>query len=188
MPKRIARSLSFAVACVVALTASPATALTCGRPDLRQHLEAFFKEGISPTVIAGYFRPVPRRDGTTEAPDLSVLDLDVPSDRERLPSIVPLLLSGAIIEKDQSIVFDQRRVEIAEHCALQWCGSVPSAPGPALFVLIEKDGGFTGAVGPCGGSIYRMPSLEQMSAIEQCISNQACGPDADVLDDLGSLR
>jgi len=106
--------------------------------------------------------------------------------REPEPDISEYKIVGTILGTDtvQTVT-----ASFANHCVFDSCGVSPRQYLPKMLILYEKDSGLHGDTGPCGGSVFPLPTSEQRAALEHCLSEGKCDPDDETLENLvGSIR
>ena len=187
MRSKTIKTLALLTTLLIGLASTKSLALTCGPGSAGTHLNGLFAEGFVPVVVSGFVTNTQWGDGSINTTPLDPLNLRH-GDSDDPVATATLEVVGMIIQTDGNTSYGLLRFTMTEHCVLDWCGSIPDFGDARLFVLAEHDGSLKGAVGPCGGSAYPMPTGAQIEAIRQCLANGKCGTDTAVLDNFTAKR
>ncbi len=186
MRSKTIKTLALLATLLIGLASTKSSALTCGRGSAGTHLNGLFAEGFVPVVVSGFVTDIQWGDGSIDTNPPDLLDLSH-GDSDDPIATATLEVVGMIIETDGNTSYGLLRFTMTEHCVLDWCGSIPDFGDARLFVLAEHDGSLKGAVGPCGGGAYPLPTGAQIEAIRQCLANGRCD-NTTALDDFSAIR
>ena len=173
------RALLFAALVPGILAPSAAQALSCRAANADQVIDRMLGSGSNPTIIIGF----PTKIEKTK-PEVSVLDLKNWK-RRREPETATYHITGVRVGADRA---QQFIVSFTNRCSGPWCGQLPRKSVPMTFLLHEKEGALQGITGPCGGSVFLLPTPKQHAALIVCISEEKCDPNDHSLEGFDSLH
>lgn len=145
--------------CVLAVSASQVSALSCMSPDPVRTFQNAAAASETYYVLYGTF------DFDAKLLPKDTIGIDTPVQ----PAPISAIFRGNGLSKTGfDLRFDQL-VTIQPVCAGPWCGSTsPNVPALA-FVRVDGDQLVVEA-GPCGGQIFAKPTQAQLDSVSQCIN------------------
>lgn len=154
------------IASVVALLiASPASALSCLRPDAVQLYERARDANVSYWIVHGRLRPLE----TVREPEPNILQpaSDPPSEDTRTQVL------GRVLIGDGSFHPFARNITVRLTCVSEWCGSFPE-DGTEIIAAVEvTDREPLLTIGPCGGNYVEFTE-DGMDRLLECHRSGNC--------------
>ncbi|WP_136636480.1 hypothetical protein [Pseudooceanicola onchidii] len=145
---------------VLSLSAGPALALSCMRPDpVRSYQQAAEAEEAYLVVT-----------GTLSHDPTSVPDRHSPEQ----PVSFPATLTGAFLKDDRFHGAFAAPVTVNVDCVMMTCGQMPEPSQEVLVYLQESPDGYQLNVGPCGGWMFTDPSDEDIDRVARCHASGDC--------------
>ena len=173
------KALLFAALVPGILAPSAATALSCFPTNADRTIERMLNAEMKPTIIIGFPLKIERTSQKE-----SVLDIKNRKKR-REPQTATYHISGVRVGAGRA---QQFLVSFTNRCSGSWCGQLPRKSVPMTFLLHEREGVLHGKTGPCGGSVFPLPTPGQLSALEVCLSEGKCDPNDHSLEGFHSLH
>lgn len=127
-----------------------AHALSCAPPNAARSLDFALSHGAPLRVVAGR------------------LDTNTGSDAA---------LTGQELRRGGWEQGVDETIRIRRQCVASWCGERLSGSREGLFLLtIRPDGMAELVTGPCGGTVFDLPSAAQKRALLRCVQAGQCAP------------
>lgn len=151
-----------ALGSAVGLSAGPALALSCMRPD---PVRSFAEAQASPDryiVLYGRFDFDPS----------AMPSLDQPRQEDTVDP-VPATFTGMALGPDGFTIPYNTGLWLQPTCAGIWCGRMEPSDHVLAFVRDRGDGSFVLELGPCDTWVHYTPSTEVLDRMRDCLTGEA---------------
>ena len=144
-----------ALALLAALAATPATALSCLRPDPLTSFDAAAQSDLPYLVLSGR------------------IELTGPVPPEGQPAAVAARLTGTGLSPEGlSVPFDEA-ITLDRQCEGPWCGFLPGEDPVLVFARVDGDRPLV-ELNPCGTWVFPAPDAQTEAALVACLEQGAC--------------
>ena len=148
------------------LSAAPAFALSCLRPDLGRSFAAAAESESAYLVVHGAFdfkaSAMPKADKSAGAGIAATGTTRVPAQ-----------FKGGGLTPDGFTVPVRLDVTLEVGCQGPWCGTL-AAGEPQLAFLEQRDEGYVLSVEPCPGFAFASPTPEDLDFVTACYAKGSC--------------
>jgi len=154
---------SIVLALIIATSASPATALSCLRPDIASSFDRAAQAEESYVILHGQFD----FDGGAMA-GATMTD----NNRTDDPASLPAIFTGQMLTPDGFSDVPDQMVTLQSTCAGPWCGGM--GPGVKLAFVQQIGSDLILYLGACGGNAFDDPTPADLDLVTSCLRGVGC--------------